>query len=291
MTIPRNPSSGPSGGDAANRGAKEVRAPRFTLKPSKQTAIILGAAMGLVVFGCVGLYVWQSAELGEIQKQVSEKEEELASGQKIASKLETVRADYISTQNQLRYLETSVTEDEYVPSLLHQVEALAKSVNMQVDSIRPTLEPSAAKAAPVKKDPNAPADDKSKAPPPPPYDKLHIDMQMKGNYWDTAKLLYKLTEFQKIIAVESLELHPVSSPLGGVSPVLGVHLNLTGFIFPNDGKNGVPGVPSTGPGAAPGAAVAAPGAPAQPAPGAAQAPPQQRAMMTRTVPAPALFGA
>ena len=44
-----------------------------------------------------------------------------------------------NTQKQLSYLETSVNANEYVPTLLHQMETLAKSVNLKVAAVRPNL--------------------------------------------------------------------------------------------------------------------------------------------------------
>jgi hypothetical protein len=64
-------------------------------------------------------------------------------------------------------------------------------------------------------------------------------MDIAGSYWSTAKLLYRLTEFPKIMSVETVQLTPQgdASKTGAASPNLGVRLRLTGFIFPNDGKS------------------------------------------------------
>jgi Tfp pilus assembly protein PilO len=188
---------------------------------------------GAVLAASVGLYLWQSAEMAEIQNQVDAKRIEVASGEKIASRLKQVEADYATTAGQIRYLETSVTANEYVPTLLRQMEQLANSVSLKVNSVRPTMEP----APPPPTDP----EERKKAPPPPPYDKIHIDMDIAGSYWSTAKLLYRLTEFPKIMAVESVQIMPQGDkPKSRTSPNLGVRLRLTGFIFPNDGKSSLP---------------------------------------------------
>lgn len=232
MTL-RKPGPGGSsgaGGDAA-ANSTPIKAPRFTLTPSRQTIAILGGLTGAVLAGSVGLYVWQTTEMAEVQKQVDAKRAEVASGERIASRLKRVEDEYATTAGQIKYLETSVTANEYVPTLLRQMEQLAKSVNLKVNSVRPTMEP----APPPITDPEA----RKKAPPPPPYDKIHIDMDIAGSYWSTAKLLYRLTEFPKIMSVETVQLTPQgdAGKTSAASPNLGVRLRLTGFIFPNDGKS------------------------------------------------------
>lgn len=201
-----------------------VRAPRFTLKPSRQTCYALGGLMILVLVSTVGVYTWQSGEIAAIETQADQKRVQVASGEKVAHRLQEVETTYAETQGKLRFLETSVTPGEYVPTLLRQMESLAKSVNLKVAAVRPTLEP-----AP----PAPPASDKEarKNWKPQPYDRLIVDMDVSGNYWSVAKLLYRLTEFPKIMTVETVQLTP-REPKYGQSPALEVKMKVIGFIFP-----------------------------------------------------------
>ena len=208
------------------RSAGETRPLKFSLKPSKQTCYALAGLLGAGLIGGAGLYVWQSGELNELQKQVTARQEKVASGQKIASRLVASEAAYADVQRQIRYLETSVTASEYVPTLLRQMEGLAKSVSLQVGAVRPKLEP-----APL---PPSDAEARKKFVPWP-YDKIHIDMEVRGTYWNVAKLLYRLTEFPKIMAVESVQVQPNTTAQTGKTPQLTANVRLTGFIFPNDG--------------------------------------------------------
>jgi Tfp pilus assembly protein PilO len=239
---------GPAGPSASNGGGADanpapLKAPRFALTPSRPTIAVLGGLTGAVLAASVGLYLWQSAEMAEVQHQVDAKRAEVASGEKIASRLKRVEEEYAMTSGQIKFLETSVTANEYVPTLLRQMEQLASSVSLKVNSVRPTMEP----APPPPTDPEA----RKKAPPPPPYDKIHIDMDIAGSYWSTAKLLYRLTEFPKIMSVESVQITPQGGkPESRTSPNLGVRLRLTGFIFPNDGKTVLP-APATAAATAP----------------------------------------
>ena len=156
-------------------------------------------------------------------------------------------------QKQLRYLESSVTAGEYVPTLLRQMEGQAKAVNLQVGSVRPTLEPA----------PEPPKDKEArKGFVAWPYDKIHIELEVRGSYWNVAKLLYRLTEFPKIMAVESVQVQPGTVVQAGKSPQLTANLKLTGFIFKNDAAGEKPtpaGVAPAGGTVAPTGGTTAPG--------------------------------
>jgi Tfp pilus assembly protein PilO len=217
--------------NGAARGAQKAAAASgkagFTLKPSKQNCIAMGAIIGFLVLSGGGLYFWQSQELGKLETEVRAKQVEVESGEKIARRLQTVMDDYNKTQGELRFLETSVTAKEYVPTMLRQTEQLARSVNLKVLAVRPKMEP----APEPPKDPDAKKNFK-----PQPYDKISIEMQVQGGYWSVAKLLYRLTEFPKILSVEGIQVQTQGQTLPNKAPVLSVNLKLVGFIFPNDGK-------------------------------------------------------
>ena len=210
----------------------------FTLKPSRQNCIAMGAIIGFLVLSGGGLYFWQSQELGKLETEVRAKQEEVESGEKIARRLEAVMDDYNKTQGELRFLETSVTAKEYVPTMLRQTEELAKSVNLKVLAVRPKMEP----APEPPKDPDA-----KKTFKPQPYDKISIEMQVQGGYWSVARLLYRLTEFPKILSVEGIQVQTQGQVLPNKAATLSVNLKLVGFIFPNDGKQ--PGQQPAKPGA------------------------------------------
>jgi Tfp pilus assembly protein PilO len=213
-----------AGGDAAAKPSKPSRPP-FTLKPSKQTCMALGVILGGFLVGSGGLYVWQTGQINQLQAQVDQKRADVNNGAQIARRLEEVKLQNEATREKIRYLESSVSAKEYVPTLLKQTEALAKSVNLRVDSVRPNLEPA----------PEPPTDKEARKNFKPwPYDKLHVDMQIHGSYWNVARFMYRLTEFPKILSVESIQLQPPANVPPGGSPSLTVNLNLTGFIFKAD---------------------------------------------------------
>ncbi len=209
--------------DAAAKSNKPAKTP-FTLKPSKQTCIALGGLMGVVLVSTAGLFTWQKGQIEDLKVQVAEKVGAVKESEQIARELTAVKATYETTRGELRFLETSVAANEYIPSLLQQVETLAKSVNLKVDAVRP---------GPLEAPAPMPADKEArKTWKPQPYSKQPIELQVRGTYWNVNKLLFRLTKFQKILAVESVRVAPPAA-VYGKSPTLTVNINLTGFIFPD----------------------------------------------------------
>ena len=247
--------------------------PLFTLKPSKQTCIGLAALIGVTLLSAGGLYAWQSQELAILETAANTEKGKVESSEMIANRQARVADEYRIAQGQIRTLETSVSQNEYIPTLLKQVEDLGKSTNLTVDSVRPTFEPS-----PLKKAEPRPAPEEGKPDPPKiavgtrewPYDKVHVDVQVRGAYWNIARLLYRLNDFPKILAVEGVTMQPHDPNLkANTTPQLTVNLKVTGFIFPKDGEPMMnPNLlsPAVAAGGAPAAsaASAAPGSPGSP---------------------------
>ena len=212
--------------DSSSGGGRRIS---FRFQPSRQNCLILACLMGLLFAGGVGLYVWQTGQMAAIESEVKAKEEKVASSERTAKRLLAVEAEYADMQEKLRRLETSVTAGEYVPTLLRQMEGLAKSVQLQVGAVRPKLEPA----------PEPPKEKEARKKFVPwPYDKIHIEMEVRGSYWNIAKLLYQLTEFPKIMAVESVQVQPGPAVKTGKSTHLTANLKLTGFIFKNEEVGG-----------------------------------------------------
>lgn len=201
--------------------------PKF--RPNKQSCLVMGAITVLILGASAGMYVWQSGERVEMERQIAAKEKEAATGQKTADQLERVQQEATVIESKLRYLETSVAGSLYIPTLLKQVDNLAKSMNLKVQSIRHNRE-----ATPNAAPPEASKEDRAKFKPLP-YDYEHIDMEVNGDYWTIARFLHRLTTFPKILAVESIGFNPMGANLGA-SPTLTVKLTLTGFVFKDGGQ-------------------------------------------------------
>ena len=81
--------------------------------------IILAVA---ILFGCVLAYMGAAGKLKAVAADLEKKERQVAESEKIASRLEETRLDYIDARAQIRNLESSVTTQAYVPTLLKQLE-------------------------------------------------------------------------------------------------------------------------------------------------------------------------
>ncbi|MDX1933807.1 MAG: type 4a pilus biogenesis protein PilO [Capsulimonadales bacterium] len=209
--------------NATETSKKPEKAP-FTLKPSRQTCALLGGLTGFVLFVSIGLFAWQSAAVAQVEAQVRKKNEEVDNANKIANQLTEVQTEYARVEQKLRYLETSISPGDYVPTLLKQMETLANQMDLGWPNGTYNVEPA----------PDPPTDkEKRKTFKPWPYDKFHIDMEVTGAYWNVARLLHRFTTFEKIIAVENLQITPINTD-NKYSKSVNAKLTLTGFVFKDD---------------------------------------------------------
>ena len=204
------------------------------IKPSKKALICLAALAFVLLLACGFTYHKGASKLHALEVRIKEKQEKLADSEQVAKRLTVAEQNYLDAQATLGALEQGVSTKAYVPTLLRQVEDLGKKVNLRVVGVRPR---------PVEQTPvSAPAtEDKEKAPKPKkpePYDKLDIDLELKGKYWDVVRFLEEITCFPKIITVNDVQISPVGQSMDTSSPLLAVRLSTTAFIL----KNTVPAV-------------------------------------------------
>ncbi len=202
------------------------------IKPSKRLLIGLIVASGFV-FIASGLGYWnRSTVLNKIQAEVKKKQEALENSEKTAKRLERVEAEYEDARMKLACLEEGVSTKAYVPTLLRQLEELGRNVNLRVVGVRPV-------AAPPQVVQPSTSEEEGKEKPKPksePYDKLDIDLEVHGKYWDVVRFLYKITSFPKIVRVNSFQASPAGIPNqpDRGSPTLSVKLNTTAFILKDE---------------------------------------------------------
>ncbi|MHB9036118.1 MAG: type 4a pilus biogenesis protein PilO [Armatimonadota bacterium] len=233
---------------------------QVSLKPSSKgvTALIIVAVV--IFFGCTLAYLAAAGKLKSAAAEMAAKEKNVAESKEIAQKLEESKLNYLDSRSQIRFLESSVTTEAYVPTLLKQLEFLGRSVNLRVIGVRP--EAVVAKAAPRKLSSGAQAangnveaaseESKSQAngqtakKAEPPYDELKIDVEAQGKYMNALDFLYKLTSFPKIVAVDGVQMSPGSSEREIVgSPVLSIKMSVTAFVFKDSNPVAEPSVPAS----------------------------------------------
>jgi Tfp pilus assembly protein PilO len=213
----------------------------FKLKPNKQSILGLAGVMILLVIACVALFVKQQSTLAVVRAELESKQNQLNEGNALAARLESTEDLLRQDREQIKFLEASLPNFAYVPTLLRQIEALARDTNNGVRGVRPTLEVKAPSRRERRSDPEAAAkgEDADKAKeaekkPVEPYDKLKVQLTVTGRYADTLQFLQRLTRFPKIVAVEDLQLRPRITDEGG-SPVIDVELNLSAYILEEKG--------------------------------------------------------
>jgi len=200
--------------------------------------MLVMAVIAVMLFGVCGFtYYNRASKLGVLENDIKKKEARLADSEKIARQLTDVESQYQQAQTNLGILEKGVSTKAYVPTLLRQVETLGRSMNLRVLGVKPkAIVEAPPPAAPPDGEPGK-SDDKTKKPvvavkKPDPYEKLSIDLEVSGKYWDVVKFVEAITQFPKIIAVNSVQIAPANnSAKGPGSPELSVRLNATAFIL------------------------------------------------------------
>jgi len=221
--------------------------PALSLRPSSKGVTVLIIVVVLVLFGGVLAYVAAYGKLQTATEELRKKERTVEESRQIVHKLEKSRLDYFDACSQVRYLESSVSTRDYVPTMLKQVERLGKSVNLRVLGVRPQQESlmpatrtvsSGAKAAEgnVEGASQNAKGQEAAAQKPKPYDELNVDMEIEGSYMNALSFVYRLTRFPKIVAVNKMEMLPSKDAMTLTSPRLKVKITLTAFILKEEKK-------------------------------------------------------
>jgi Tfp pilus assembly protein PilO len=220
----------------------------FNLKATTKgiTALIIVAVV--ILFGSVLAYVGFAGKLSSLTSEVKAKQKQVDESKQIAQKLEKSKLDYLDARSQVRFLEASVSTQEYVPTLLKQLEHLGSSVNLKVLGVRPDAsskssnersltsgkQASEGNVDAASQSASAGAASASQKKQVSPYDQIHIDVQIKGRYMNALDFLYRLTSFPKIISVDGVAMDPPGT--GGQekvvgAPTLSIKLSLTAFVL------------------------------------------------------------
>jgi len=229
------------------------------LSPGSRGLTVLIVVAVVIFAGCALGYVAAAGKIGAIRDDLTAKQKKVEESTQIAQKLEKSRYTFEDTKSQIRFLETSVTTEEYVPTLLKQLEDLAKSVDLKVMEVRPAQEvkpaarsiSSGAKAADGNLQGASEATNKNaqaKTPAPKPYDEKNIAVEFRGRYNNVLDFLYRLTTFPKILAVKSVSIEPADTQLCyDKPPVLKVKMTVTAFVLKKDEPVTLPSVPNAQP--------------------------------------------
>ncbi|MFQ3548373.1 MAG: type 4a pilus biogenesis protein PilO [Armatimonadota bacterium] len=214
------------------------------LKPNQKSVTAMLIFVVILFFACIMIYVLGAGKLKAVESEMQAKEEQVKTAAKTAQLLEKSKLEYLDARAQIDFLEVSVSDQAYVPTLLKQLEYLGKETNLRVIGVKPQADSegqtrrslSSAKEASEgnvdqaskskKKVEGSEEEVESKTP----YNELKIDVEATGKYMNALDFIYKLTRFPKIIAVNSVQIYPSASDIMG-SPELNIKVNVTAFVF------------------------------------------------------------
>ena len=108
-----------------------------SLKPSSKGVTALVVVAVLILFGCVLAYVAAAGRIESESAKLESRENQVSDSAQIAQKLEASRLAYLDSQARVRFLESTVATQDYIPTLLKQIEHLGKSVHLRVVGVRP----------------------------------------------------------------------------------------------------------------------------------------------------------
>jgi Tfp pilus assembly protein PilO len=214
------------------------------------TVLIMAAGVLL----CLGLLIYQTraTKLYALTKSYDQKREELKG---LRAKLATrpvLERKYADLQQRLAVLEPNLPTYAYVPTFLRQIEKLAQDTSNKVMGVKPLplIErkpvPTAAEGANAAAGAAKPGPNAGKAPNEAAaakknmainlYDRVPIEFNLSGDYWQTVRFLERLSKFPKMLAVDDLSLTPSGQPAGLKAPDLRVKMNLLALIQKGEEK-------------------------------------------------------
>jgi hypothetical protein len=213
------------------------------IKPTKTVIALLGATLLLASAGTGGVLWLQNGALNSTLKTVEAKEDEVLNGQKRERRREEAMRTLEVDRQRLQFLEHSVSDAAYVPTLLKQLEELAVRTNNRVLGVQPeAAAPKAVRKVDQRRDPEAEGKAGEKAgegdgeapEPEEPYTPLVIRVSVVGSFQTVETLVERLTAFPKIVAVEEVQLRPHQTVAGKSEErgdLLDVDLRVTAFIM------------------------------------------------------------
>lgn len=189
---------------------------------------------GLLFAGGGALLFWQFRLQCAADKEFADKSRAVGTDNDIAKRYQSAFDDYHSALAPLQHLETPVSANSFVPTLVQQLHQLSTADNIDIIAIKPEKSDNAANSNQA----NAQGDKKGKPSLPPPYTEAAITVQAEGNFNQIMRFMNDLNKFPKIVTIKSIALTPKTKADGvaiGGSPRLTANLGLMAYLFqPSD---------------------------------------------------------
>ncbi len=193
--------------------------------PDRKVILALVAIAALCVIGLgASLYRHKAAHLSRLKDELAEKKQKLQEAKdKIAARPD-LEARFAELEDQLAVLEPALPDAAYIPTFLRQIENLAVQTNNHILMVRPKERPKKKGGKAVKIDnetgevikedsskgkkassgKNGEGEEATKLP----YDKMDIEVKIKGTYWSIVAFLEELQKFPKMISVNDIAFSP-----------------------------------------------------------------------------------
>ena len=180
--------------------------------------------LGVLLLFYYFIYTPNRAEHARLQAQLQQQRAELQRMEDTARQISRLRAEFARLQAFVAELETKLPAEKDLPALLVQLERLARSLAINLESIRPSeLE--------RPKPPPAPA---GAAQPPaaqgPTYLTLPLQLSIRGTFEQVVRLATALNDFPRMIAIKDISLNP------SVLPELSWNVNAVTFVLPGGAR-------------------------------------------------------
>ncbi len=198
--------------------------------------------LGLVIAVVAGILFLQNGALGASNQEVEARRKQLDDDRRITARRDLSRQALEQDREDLRFLEEGVSDAAYVPTLLNQLEDVARATQNRVKAVRPIATEQAPTRLQQRRDPDASAktDDKGKdgkeaeaKKKPEPYRKLGIQINLIGTYASIHSFTDRAQRFPKILAVDEISLRPHQLDRRTQSDVnlLDAELKVTAFVL------------------------------------------------------------
>jgi Tfp pilus assembly protein PilO len=219
--------------------------PTFDQRSKNVTTALLSVA-GVVFAVGAGLGYLLFSQIAIARNSVVNLQAQAGSSSQIARRYQSTLADYNTTTSQIAFLEGPIPQNQYVPTLLQQLQVLAQTTGLQVMSVKPgplaslTQKAAApvAAAVPASGDATAGAASASNAKAvAPPYDTLPVQLTVTGTYRQIMQFIYGLPRFPKILCLKSLNLSPKGLSAGSMGtgavaePALNAVFSIDAYVF------------------------------------------------------------
>ncbi len=170
----------------------------------------------------VGSAYFPFSMVQEAHRRLAEQQQEIEKARQAPGQLRALQQRLTTLQRELAFLERGVSDREYIPTMLKQIEQTAREREMQVVAVRPQNQTQ----------PNSSTGDNQQKNNPKPYDEQMIEISLTGGFWNLVSFLKQLDVYPKILAVQTLQVQSkTASTIGAQSPELEVKMTVKAFIF------------------------------------------------------------